>query len=909
MAFSKHASMNFKQAHHERQELYSAERAGTSLPRDHSRANDSQQFYRTPQTCVTGCAVFHGTSDATTTSPPTSILSVNDQSDASRCLDPHRSLVSRNSVPATSSPPVTPPSSPKTLRPLTPSHKSYQTQTLSRMEPDMKIKSVFRARSERRFNRAKPVLRNDESGGDCRKVVREGVEETETGPVAMAATGTLTLPDLLDVKICQAPENQHGVVSRRLTQNKLSATARLFLNANRFSPHLPSGKQVNQLTAVEDPLARVRESEDVIPPPASRTLDSDKIAVDDVGPVSSHSRENGDLNRINQSQNNAIPAAEQKAFRVGMVGHWDHLGECAVTDSWCEPKLQENAKNLCGDELRRNTTMKSPRIHRKRQMSLGEVTPGSRSNTVVGRLRHWGLMTETYEGHFVLVVLIVLNGLVVGISTYFDYAGQTTAYIVFFGAKVLFSCVFVVDLFFRCMAYGLRSFLASWIHVLDLALVLVGVVEAAVTAVTLSRGNYYENSAVTSWLAAVQMLRVIRLYRLIYLVNDFFMFAQGIIHSARALIWTALFLFIVIYACAVFCTSVWGLYPVNEAMQNYYGSLHDALYTMFVLLTVEGWTDIADATAEIYPWSRIFFVIFICFAGLMMMNVVTGVVCDAFVCVYGKFREEINYKQELESLDRISSKMADAFCRNSLLVSDAFTGKPGSPSGGNAFVSAGRHFNSGARAVEKKSGSMDSSTSPLSTLISECRRRSSTTLVHQVENARPIGTATLPTSAGSQLSRKCRLSDSDASVVDDGESTGKSSFENRFKTRGNTKWLSQASKHLWRIDLRNTTPVDILLSAGVDEALQECEIPTVIAFDVLNIYCEFGVKSISVGEFTSSCRRLCVPMTSKHLLNVDIRTERQLHDLYTTVVEMREQLDSLQTLFQSAFRQQSNQRR
>ncbi|KAL8432876.1 hypothetical protein ACSSS7_004279 [Eimeria intestinalis] len=60
------------------------------------------------------------------------------------------------------------------------------------------------------------------------------------------------------------------------------------------------------------------------------------------------------------------------------------------------------------------------------------------------------------------------------------------------------------------------------------------------------------------------------------------------------------------------------------------------------------WNNVATATAEKHPFSRIFFVAYICFTTLTLLNIVTGIILDAYVDMSSRLLKEANYKDDLE---------------------------------------------------------------------------------------------------------------------------------------------------------------------------------------------------------------------------------------------------------------------
>jgi voltage-gated sodium channel len=63
---------------------------------------------------------------------------------------------------------------------------------------------------------------------------------------------------------------------------------------------------------------------------------------------------------------------------------------------------------------------------------------------------------------------------------------------------------------------------------------------------------------------------------------------------------------------------------------NLFGTLGDALWTLFTVMTLEGWTnDVAKPVMEKHPYAWVFFVCFIVATTFMVLNLFIGVVVNA----------------------------------------------------------------------------------------------------------------------------------------------------------------------------------------------------------------------------------------------------------------------------------------
>lgn len=110
----------------------------------------------------------------------------------------------------------------------------------------------------------------------------------------------------------------------------------------------------------------------------------------------------------------------------------------------------------------------------------------------------------------------------------------------------------------------------------------------------------------------------------------------GLASSTRTLFWGSSLMFIIFYVCAVFLTRVFGKdsrYSQNEDLQRRFGTLFQSMFSCFMLLTMEGWPDIAEPVMKEQPAMWIFFVGFIGFTSCACLNLLMAVICDNIMTV------------------------------------------------------------------------------------------------------------------------------------------------------------------------------------------------------------------------------------------------------------------------------------
>ena len=71
----------------------------------------------------------------------------------------------------------------------------------------------------------------------------------------------------------------------------------------------------------------------------------------------------------------------------------------------------------------------------------------------------------------------------------------------------------------------------------------------------------------------------------------------------------------------------WDLF--GEELPEDWGTIGDAMLTLFTVLTLEGWPDVMSAAQEVHPGSWIYFVSFVLLASFLIINIVIAIVINS----------------------------------------------------------------------------------------------------------------------------------------------------------------------------------------------------------------------------------------------------------------------------------------
>lgn len=214
------------------------------------------------------------------------------------------------------------------------------------------------------------------------------------------------------------------------------------------------------------------------------------------------------------------------------------------------------------------------------------------------RARVRRIVDAPWFSRFVIVVIVV-NAVDLGVVA--ATGPHDPAYGVARVVDVAAVAVFTAEMVLKLVAYGRVFFRDPW-SVFDLLVVAVALVPA------------------TEIFSVLRALRILRALRLVSAVPSMRRVVSALLSAIPGLLSILGLVVLVLYTGAVI-----GVHLFAD-VSAYFGTLSRALYTMFKLLTVEGWPDISDAVLARHPAGWIFFVVYIVICAFIMLNLLIGVI-------------------------------------------------------------------------------------------------------------------------------------------------------------------------------------------------------------------------------------------------------------------------------------------
>lgn len=213
-----------------------------------------------------------------------------------------------------------------------------------------------------------------------------------------------------------------------------------------------------------------------------------------------------------------------------------------------------------------------------------------------------------------ITVLIIFNAVTLGLETDNDIAARYGKFL--HAIDVIVLGVFCIELLLKFYAYGGRFFRSGW-NVFDFLIVAISLLP--------THGAF----------AILRALRVLRVLRLLSVVPQMRRVISALAYSLPGMGAVISVLLVIFYVASVLANNFFENHP-DPVMQEYFGTIGAAAFTLFEVMTLENWADgIVRPLMTIYPWAWAFFLPFIIVTSFAVLNLFIGIIVDAMGHVTG----------------------------------------------------------------------------------------------------------------------------------------------------------------------------------------------------------------------------------------------------------------------------------
>ncbi len=204
----------------------------------------------------------------------------------------------------------------------------------------------------------------------------------------------------------------------------------------------------------------------------------------------------------------------------------------------------------------------------------------------------------------VIMSLIIINAVILGLETSKSAMASFGPLLEILDHVIL--AVFVIEIAARMAVHRLDFFRDPW-SVFDFLVVGIALVPA------------------TETFSVLRALRILRVLRLVTAIPTLRRVVAGLLASLPGMGSIVFLIALLYYVFAVMGTKLFG-----ETNPELFGSLGSSLFTLFTVMTLEGWVDgVTKPIMEHHPFAWIFFFVFIVVTTFMVLNLFIGVVVNA----------------------------------------------------------------------------------------------------------------------------------------------------------------------------------------------------------------------------------------------------------------------------------------
>lgn len=224
-----------------------------------------------------------------------------------------------------------------------------------------------------------------------------------------------------------------------------------------------------------------------------------------------------------------------------------------------------------------------------------------------------GTIVESRSFQLFVAVVICVNAITIGCETLDLPDGMILALSIFDLACL---GVYIVEAYLKISAYGNAYFQDGW-NIFDFLIVVVSVLVLLLSALAIAV------QIPVQVLRTIRLFRVVRLFKLLSMFRKLRVIVEAIGRSIPAVLWTCLLLLIVLYVFDVI-----GVFVFSAEFPAYFDDLATGMFTMFQIVTLEGWPDIARPIIEAHPLAWLYFVPLVILTAFIMLNIILGIILE-----------------------------------------------------------------------------------------------------------------------------------------------------------------------------------------------------------------------------------------------------------------------------------------
>ncbi len=254
---------------------------------------------------------------------------------------------------------------------------------------------------------------------------------------------------------------------------------------------------------------------------------------------------------------------------------------------------------------------------------------------------------ETDRFETIIIGLITVNAITLGLET--SPTVMASAGRLLGALDTVILTIFVLEIAARMFVHRGAFWRDAW-SIFDFSVVAIALVPAT--------GN----------LSVLRALRIIRALRLISTVESMRRVVSGLLNAIPGMSSISILLLLILYVSSVMATQMFG-----ERFPELFGSVGASAFSLFTVMTLEGWPDVARQVMAVYPWAWTFFVPYILVTAFAVLNLFIGIIVDAM-----QSQAQAVIESEQAATDEVLTTLRDEIRQLRQAIADGPAGGKGS---------------------------------------------------------------------------------------------------------------------------------------------------------------------------------------------------------------------------------------
>lgn len=252
---------------------------------------------------------------------------------------------------------------------------------------------------------------------------------------------------------------------------------------------------------------------------------------------------------------------------------------------------------------------------------------------------------KTTQADTIFGMVIMLNAVFIGVDVEYTAYNEGFSWWLWF-CESCFLLTFVLEISMRIYSERpeFRNFFDTW-GIFDFTVTVLGCIDTWFFTLFFGAASSDEDSPFSSFTVfrMFRLIRLVRLVRVLRMFNELVLLVHTIGNSMRAVAWMSLMLGMIMYSSSVVTVLMLGHpHSGDEDIQRFFGSLGNALFSHFCVVTLEGWTDIAEAAMNIHRVWGFYFIGMIILTNFALVNLMVGIIVERIITFSMEQENEIN---------------------------------------------------------------------------------------------------------------------------------------------------------------------------------------------------------------------------------------------------------------------------